>query len=105
MRFRALPLLVIGAILVGVFPATSAADESTHVGLVVKAAKNTLTMTDMNGKNERDLVVADTATIMVDGKQSKLEEMPKGSSVVVTMENQRGRWVVIKIEARKPPMP
>lgn len=95
--FAVLALLVIVAA-----PAVLADDkEGTHEGLVVKAANNQLTMTDMSGKNEHTHDVAPNATITCDGKQCKLEDLEKGCQIKVTLERKEDKMMATKIEAKK----
>lgn len=98
------PFVVLAALVLVAVPFASADDpkkEGTHQGLVVKAGNNQLTMTDMAGKNEHTHPVADTATIMCDGKVCKLEELEKGVTVKVTLERKEDKMVATKIEATK----
>jgi len=97
--FAVLALLVIVAA-----PAVLADDknkEGSHEGLVVKAANNQLTMTDMSGKNEHTHDVAENATITCDGKQCKLDDLEKGCHVKVTLERKEDKMMATKIEAKK----
>jgi hypothetical protein len=98
------PFVVLAALVLVAVPFAGADDpkkEGTHQGLVVKAGNNQLTMTDMAGKNEHTHAVADTATIMCDGKVCKLEELEKGVTVKVTLERKEDKMVATKIEATK----
>ena len=98
------PFVVLAALIVVAVPFASADDpqkEGTHQGLVVKAGDKQLTMTDMAGKNEMTHNVADTATIMCDGKACKLEDLEKGVTVKVTLERKEDKMVATKIEATK----
>jgi hypothetical protein len=103
------PFVVLAALVLVAVPFASADDpkkddpkkEGTHEGLVVKAGNNQLTMTDMAGKNEHTHAVADTATIMCDGKVCKLEELEKGVTVKVTLERKEDKMVATKIEGTK----
>jgi hypothetical protein len=97
------PFVVLAALVLGAIP-TAADDpqkEGTHQGIVVKAGNSQLTMTDMSGKNEHSHAVADTATIMCDGKQCKLEDLEKGCTVKVTLERKEDKMVATRIEATK----
>ena len=69
----------------------------THSGVVVSAADGKLTMTDKDGKNEHSHDVAADAKISCDGKECKLEDLKKGTSVKVTTKDKKA----IKIEATK----
>lgn len=98
------PFVVLAALIVVAVPFVSADDpqkEGTHQGLVVKAGNNQLTMTDMAGKNEHTHAVADSATIMCDGKACKLEDLEKGITIKVTLERKEDKMVATKIEATK----
>ena len=67
----------------------------THSGVVVSAADGKLTMSDKDGKNEHSHDVAVDAKISCDGKECKLEDLKKGTSVKVTTKDKKA----IKIEA------
>ena len=103
MKHLLAPLAVLALFVFVVAPATAddPQKEGTHQGLVVKASNNQLTMTDMSGKNEHTHAVADTATIMCDGKQCKLDDLEKGFVVKVTLERKEEKMVATKIEATK----
>lgn len=67
----------------------------THSGLVVSAGAGKLTMTDKDGKNEHTHDVAFDAKVSCDGKDCKLEDLKKGTSIKVTTKDKKA----IKIEA------
>jgi len=74
--------------------AKDAAD--THSGVVVSVADGKLTMTDKDGKNEHTHDVAADAKVSCDGKECKLEDLKKGSTVKVTTKDKKA----VKIEAK-----
>lgn len=78
-------------------PSWAVADDKgdSHEGLVVSAAGGKLTMTDKDGKNEHSHEVAADAKVSCDGKECKLEDLKKGTSVKVTTKGKKA----IKIEA------
>ncbi|MBC7851890.1 MAG: hypothetical protein IAF94_00495 [Pirellulaceae bacterium] len=68
----------------------------THSGVVVSAGEGKLTMTDKDGKEHSHDITAD-AKISCDGKECKLEDLKKGTSIKVTMKEKK----VVKIEGKK----
>ena len=68
----------------------------THSGVVVSAGDGKLTMSDKDGKNEHSHDVAASAKISCDGKECKLEDLKKGTSVKVTTKDKKA----VKIEAK-----
>jgi hypothetical protein len=74
-------------------------DDNTHSGLVASVADGKLTMTDKDGKNEHTHTVAKDAKITCNGKECKLDELKKGSIVVVTTGKEGDSTVAVKIEA------
>jgi len=68
----------------------------THSGVVVSAGAGKLTMSDKDGTNEHSHDVAANAKISCDGKECKLEDLKKGSSVKVTTKDKKA----VKIEAK-----
>jgi hypothetical protein len=100
---RTLPLLVVA--LVFVFLASApllAADAKTHEGIVVKAGDGKLTMTLKDGTNEHSHNVAKDAVITCGGKTCALEDLKKGYTIKVTMENREGKMVATRIDGMKP---
>ena len=102
--FRVLPLIVAAvAVVVAADASAYAADkDETHQGIVVTAGDGKLTMTDNDGKNEHMHNVGADAKISCDGKECKLNELKKGSTVKVTVTTKDGKKSVTKIEAKKP---
>ena len=101
---RVLSLSAAVALLVFVGMAVAAekvekADDNTHSGLVASVADGKLTMTDKDGKNEHTHAVAKDAKITCNGKECKLDELKKGSTVIVTTGKEDGTTVAVKIEA------
>ena len=68
----------------------------THSGVVVSAGAGKLTMRDKDGTNEHSHDVTANAKISCDGKECKLEDLKKGSSVKVTTKDKKA----VKIEAK-----
>ena len=63
------------------------ADEKIHDGIVVSAGVGKLTMTMMNGEKQHTHDVATGATIMLDGKAAKLEDLKAGFHVKVMTDD------------------
>ncbi|MDX1946147.1 MAG: hypothetical protein SFU86_12180 [Pirellulaceae bacterium] len=63
----------------------AAAEEKTHVGVVVSTGVGQLVMTDKDGKNEHTHLIGPTVKVLLDGKESKLADLAKGDMVQVTM--------------------
>jgi UDP-N-acetylmuramyl tripeptide synthase len=78
------------------------ADDNTHSGLVASVADGKLTMTDQDGKNEHTHVVSKDAKITCNGKECKLEDLKKGSVIVVTTGKEGDSTVAVKIQATAP---
>lgn len=99
---RVLPLMIALAAL-ALFSTTAIAAEEgeSHEGKVVSAGGGKLTMTDKDGKNEHTHEVAADAKISLDGKESKLEDLQKGTSVKVSTAKKGDKTVVVKIEGKK----
>ncbi len=83
------------------FAGSTALAAESHEGRVVKAGGGKLTMTDKDGKNEHSHEVASDAVITLDGKDCKLDDVPKDSWVKVTTENRGDKSFATKIEAKK----
>lgn len=79
---------------------TSHAQES-HVGKVVSVDSGKLVMTDKDGKNEHSHQVPNDATITLDGKTCKLDDLTKDVWVTVTTEKRGDTMVVTKVEGSK----
>ena len=79
----ALALVVFAGLAVAADKSDKADD--THSGVVVSAGDGKLTMTDKDGKNEHTYTVAKDAKITSNGKESKLENLKKGTTVVVVV--------------------
>jgi hypothetical protein len=75
-----------------------AAEDDTHDGKVVSVGNNKLTMTDKDGKNEMSHTIATGATITLDGKEAKLDDLKAGYFVKVTTKKGE-KNVATKIEA------
>lgn len=71
----------------------------SHTGIVVRTdpIARTLTMTDMEGKNEHTHHVLNSATIMLDDKVISLFDLKKGCEITVTTD---GHKHATKIEAK-----
>jgi hypothetical protein len=81
---------------------TSVLAADTHQGKVVEAKADTLTMTDMAGKNQHTHTVPSAAVISRDGKTTPLADLKAGDTATVTMEKQGDKSVVTKVEAKSP---
>ncbi len=75
---------------------TTKTEPKTHEGKVVKAADGKLTMKDTKDK-EMIHTLSKDATITVDGKPAKLEDLKADMTITVTMDGE----TVTKIEAKK----
>ena len=98
MLSRILPLLLASVALVVVVGQTALAHEATHEGKVVKVESGKLTMTRNADKKQQQhtMTVAASATITLDGKTAKLDDLKEGFHVKVTNDD---KHVVTKIEA------
>ncbi len=103
MSYRVLPIFVAILALVCLVGSPALADDKdkTHEGKVVRAGDGKLTMTDKDGKNEHTHTLAANATIKVDNKEAKLEDLKPGFTVKVTTEKRGNTEVATRIEARK----
>lgn len=96
-------LLAVAVLVPAFWSAPAAEDEKPNVmeGKVVKAAEGKLVMTDKDGKNEHSHFVAKDATITIDGKASKLEDLKPGHMVRVTTKKRDDKVLAVVIEAKK----
>jgi len=95
--FPSLVLLIAGLL----FACTSVQASESHEGRVVKAGGGKLTLVDNEGKNEKSYEVAIDAVISLDGKDCKLDDLPRDSWVTVTTEQRGDKSYATKIEAKK----
>ena len=77
-------------------PTLLAADDKVHEATVVKAGEGKITLTFKGDDSKHTHDVAKDATITLDGKKVKLEELKEGFPVKATMDD---KFVVHKIEA------
>jgi len=101
MSSRVIPFLAVLSLVLLVGGFALAADKETHEGMVVSAGNGKLTMTDKDGKNEHTHAVAADAVIIFDGKQSRLDDLPKGSLIRVTTEVRAASKAVTRIEGQR----
>jgi len=86
------------------FVGTAVADEpqpGAHEGKVVKVDGAKLTMSDKEGKNQHTHAIPATATITIDGKAAKLDELKVGAPVTITMEKKGDKVEIVKVEGKK----
>jgi hypothetical protein len=74
-----------------------AADDKVHEATVVKAGDGEITLTFKGDDQKHMHDVAKDATITLDGKKAKLEELKEGFPVKVTWDD---KFVITKIEAK-----
>ena len=74
--------------------------ERTFTGKVVRADKEGLLLRGDDGK-DKPVLVPDTAKILIDGKDGKLEDIKKDSTATVTSKGDE----VVKVEAKGPAAP
>jgi uncharacterized protein (TIGR03000 family) len=100
--YRSFPVLF-GALAVALCASQAAlAAEKTHEGKFVKATDGKFTMTDKDGANKHTHHVAADATITLDGKDVKLDELKEGYFVKVTTNtDDNDQSTVTRIEARE----
>ena len=75
------------------------AAQDTLEGKLVKIRDGKLTMTDKEGKLEVTYKIADDAVTTCDGKQCKTSDLGKGCKVIVTLKEQEGKKIIVKIKA------
>ena len=80
--------------------ATSAAE--IHQGKVLAAGAGKLTIVDTVSHMQLTQDVAADAAILCENKQCGLSEVKAGDMVMVTVDKDRNKTVVTKIEAKKP---
>ena len=71
----------------------------THRGKVVEASPGTLTMTNLEGKNQHTMDVPTTATVTRDSKTVTLVDLKPGDTITVTTAKTGTAAAVTKIEA------
>lgn len=99
--FTRTPVLLLAAVGLALFVCQPALAADAHEGKVVEAGAGKLTMTDKDGKNQHTHEVAKDATVTVDGKASKLEDLKAGFPVTVTIDmTAAGKKVATKVEAK-----
>jgi hypothetical protein len=91
--------LAVGAVALVALAGTllRAADAKAHEATVVKAGDGEITLTFKGDGQKHTHDVAKDATITLDGKKAKLEELKEGFPVKVTWDD---KFVITKIEAR-----
>jgi hypothetical protein len=91
--------LVVGAVALVALagPPLRAADDKAHEATVVKAGGGEIVLTFKGDDQKHTHDVARDATITLDGKKAKLEELKEGFPVKVTWDH---KFVITRIEAR-----
>jgi hypothetical protein len=100
MRHKALPVWIMGVLLMG-GGGCAQPTADTHQGKVVAASAGTLTMTDLAGGSPHGHDVAADATITCSGKPCGLAELKPGFTITVTTAEREGKTLVTKIEAQE----
>ena len=90
------PLLAVLALTVFASQRVLAIDDKAHEGIVVSSGDGKLTMTFKGDAKKHTHDVAKDATIALDGKAAKLEDLKAGFHIKVTMDDNH---VVTKIDA------
>jgi hemoglobin len=89
----------ITAVVVKTVPPPVPPPETTVMGKVVSAGNGKLTA--IVGEKEKGYSISETATVMIDGKAGKTEDIKKDSAVTLTLKD----GVVTKVEAKSPTVP
>ena len=87
------------AILAGASLALAASTEE-KTGTVESVSGDQLVMTASDAKTKTTYTVPSDATIMLDGKTAKLDELTKGDKVTVKTETNDGKTVVKSVDAK-----
>lgn len=77
----------------------NAAAQDTLEGKLVKIRDGKLTMTDKERKLEVTYKIDDNAVTTCDGKQCKTSDLAKGCKVIVSLKEQEGIKIIVKIKA------
>ena len=93
-------LLLLCAVAVMLFWATTVSAADTHQGKVVETSAGKLTMTDMAGKNQHTHDVSSGTPVSRDGKTAALTDLKAGDTVSVTLEKTGDKPTVTKVEAK-----
>ena len=94
---RCLPLFVAALALAQFSSQKLWAEDQVHEATVVKAGDGKITLTFKGDEKKHAHDVAKDATITLDGKDAKLEDLKEGATVKATMDD---KFVVHKIEAK-----
>lgn len=99
MLHRVMSLFFVAVALSWAMSASASAADS-HQGKVVETSASKLVMTDMEGKNQHPMEVPASATVIREGKESKLTDLKAGDTITVTTDTKEGKAMVTKVEAK-----